>query len=103
MKYASGLAMILATSPLVATAQAPSCTDADIPFIQYASFDSLHIVPQSSFLREVAASPAAARIDIDNDGVPDYVVQVSYLSGAGQGCDKRWLTTLNDARDAVSE
>ena len=103
MKYACGLAMILAASPVVATAQVPSCTDADIPFIQYPSFDSLHIVPEGSFLREVAASPAAARIDIDNDGVPDYVVQVSYLSGAGQGCDKRWLTTLNDARDAISE
>jgi uncharacterized protein len=50
--------------------------------------------------------PRAARIDLNNDGVPERVTWISMYSGAGRGCDVEFYVELDRAgkikRDGIS-
>lgn len=65
------------------------------------SFDHLHAVT-SLGRRETSPSPRAARVDVDNDGTQDLVIQTLYSSGRGQGCGINGLAILDDARTGLA-
>lgn len=71
----------------------------------YARFIHTHALTyqgvQEAGFGQTAPGERAARIDIDNDGVPDMVVQLDLASGAGRGCDATTLGVLNKTRNGL--
>lgn len=72
----------------------------------YPEFDHLHALTFEDATQAGAVlqpSDRAVRIDIDNDGTQDLVVQIRVESGAGRGCSGISLGVLNKTRNGLDK
>jgi len=75
--------------------------------LEYVMFNYDHVVPHAEANKYASryvsgdnsahAGEMAAYVDIDNDGIPEYVIPMLLYSGAGKGCDREFfaVTTLD--------
>jgi uncharacterized protein len=82
------------------------CLEVGLGHIVHAEYSLQHqIDEESSKISHWAkhAKEGLARVDIDNDGRLDNVVQIDNANGAGRGCNATYIAVTNDTRTDIPD
>jgi hypothetical protein len=82
------------------------CEEAIQPYLQTAQTIKLSETietPPESLNRPATEIQNMGLVDIDNDGVPEKIVELLYASGGGRGCSFNYYEILNDKGDTLSD
>lgn len=76
----------------------------EIRYVSYVLEHALgNALPNEERFYSMSPKSGFARVDINNDGVEENVIQLEYISSAGRGCEATYLAVTDETKSTIPE